>query len=89
MAKGKIVLENQFNGHIKEVPVGFSWTMFFFGFLVPLFRGDIKWFILTAILDLFTFGLYQLIFAFFYNGIYKKQLISKGFREKNSTTNSH
>ena len=82
MAKCKIVLENPFNGHIREVPAGFSWTMFFFGFFVPLFRGDIKWFILCAILDLFTFGLYQLFFAFLYNNIYRKRLISKGFKEK-------
>jgi hypothetical protein len=84
MAKGKIKFENPFNGHIKEVPVGFSWTMFFFGFFVPLFRGDLKWFLLTVLLDFCTFGLYQIVFAFMYNDIYRKRLISKGFKEKKS-----
>ena len=36
-----VVLEK--NGLRKEVKVGFSWTVFFFGLFVPLFRGDLKW----------------------------------------------
>ena len=34
------ILEN--NGLRKEVKLGFSWTTFFFGWFVPLFRGDAK-----------------------------------------------
>ena len=30
----------------KEVKLGFSWSMFFFGVFVPLFRGDWKWFLI-------------------------------------------
>ena len=30
-------------GHKKKGFLGFSWTAFFFHFLVPMFRSDIKW----------------------------------------------
>ena len=33
----KVFMKNQF-GAMKQVKVGFSWTMLFFGFLVPLIR---------------------------------------------------
>ena len=30
-------------GHKKKGFLGFSWTAFFFNFLVPIFRADVKW----------------------------------------------
>lgn len=72
----------------KEVKVGFSWTTFFFGFFVPLIRGDIKWsaimFILSLLLGSFTMGIGAfisgIVFSFKYNGIYIKELLDKGYR---------
>lgn len=61
--------------------VGFSWTVFFFGFFVPLFRGDWKWFLIMFFIGVPTFGLVNLAFCFLYNGIYTRSLLEdKGYR---------
>ena len=73
-----IMLEK--NGVQKQGFVGFSWTMLFFGFFVPLFRGDFKWFIITLILMLLSFGLAQFIVCFLYNKFYTVGLLEDGYR---------
>lgn len=59
--------------------VGFSWTTLFFGFFVPLFRGDVKWFLIMLILSLLSMGFAQLILAFLYNRIYTREKLREGF----------
>lgn len=67
-------------GILKQVKLGFSWTMLFFGIFVPLVRGDIKWFLITLIIAIITAGtVVWLIFPFFYNKIYIKGLLEKGW----------
>ena len=55
------------NGALKKSYLGFSWTTFFFGFFVPLFRGDAMWFIVMLILNACTLCMAQLILSFLYN----------------------
>ena len=82
-----ITLKNDV-GITKTVKVGFSWTVFFFGFFVPLFRGDWKWAGIMAIssivVAMFTYGLgawvLLLIFAVKYNEWYINNLKEKGYR---------
>lgn len=38
----KVFMRNSY-GAMKQVKVGYSWTVLFFGFFVPLIRGDWKW----------------------------------------------
>ena len=66
--------------------VGFSWTTLFFGFFVPLFRGDWIWFIIMLIvgaLGFITAGLVPLIaniiLSFMYNKIYTRNLLEQGW----------
>ncbi|WP_158654013.1 HrgC protein [Helicobacter cetorum] len=68
--------ENNLN---KRAFVGFSWTTLFFGFFVPLFRGDWKWFIIMFIADCVTLWIANLIFIFVYNRIYTINLLEKGY----------
>lgn len=82
MAYTKLVMENPNTGHIKEAPVGFSWTVFFFGFFPALFRGDWKWAIIMLALGMLTFGLSGAVFMFIYNKLYIKDLIGSGFKVK-------
>lgn len=81
----RVVLEK--NGLRKEVKVGFSWTVFFFGFFVPLFRGDLKWSVImffgAILLAAATAGIGGLVLgivmSFVYNKIFIKELIEKGW----------
>ena len=84
MAYGTVVFEHPMTKAVKEAPIGFSWTMLFFGFFPPLFRGDIKWMLITFVLVCLTFGVSDLLFCFMYNRLYVKDLVSKGFKAKNA-----
>ena len=80
MAYTSIIFKNPMTGAMKEAPVGFSWTVFFFGFFPPLFRGDWKWFFIILLLALITMGLSSFVFMFIYNKIYIKDLIGAGYK---------
>jgi len=79
----RVLLENKELGVTKEVPFLFSWTMILFGAFVPLLRGDFIWFVFTIVLRVITAGFGTIIFAFFYNKIYIKKLLSKGYEPAN------
>ncbi len=84
MAFSKLNLKHPEFEVTKEAPVGFSWTVFFFGFLPPLFRGDWKWAIVMLIAALVTFGISNLIFMFIYNKLYLKSLLEVGYTSVDS-----
>ena len=64
----------------KPIFVGYSWTYFFFGFFVPIFRGEIVVGLLHAILSFITFGLFWLVMSFLYNRQYSERLIASGWQ---------
>lgn len=81
----KGVMQNDL-GLIKNIKIGFSWTTFFFGFFVPLVRGDWKWFLIMVIAGIITAGLANLVFCFIYNKIYINDLLEKGFKPADNQT---
>ena len=85
MANGSITFENKNNGVIKVAPIGFSWTTLFFSGFPALLRGHILMGIIILVLAAPTFGWSSLIFAFIYNKMYIKHLISEGFKMSSST----
>jgi len=75
----KVTLKHSQSGMVKEAPVGFSWTTFFFGFFPALFRGDIKWAAIMFVVAFVTFGISWLVFPFIYNKLYIKGLLESGY----------
>ena len=89
----KVTLINNNNGDIKEVKLGFSWTTFFWGGLVPLIRKDwIAAIILIAVnivISACTYGFGTIFFdiavAAFYNKNYIQRLIKDNYHPNGET----
>tara|TARA_B100000963_G_scaffold255515_1_gene224108 strand:+ start:503 stop:808 length:306 start_codon:yes stop_codon:yes gene_type:complete len=82
MAFAVITFQNKKTKQLRDAPIGFSWTNFFFGFFVPLFRSDWKWAAIFFVLGWITFGFACFVTAFFYNKLYTDELIRNGFKVK-------
>lgn len=65
---------------VKKVPLGFSWTTFFFGGWPAIFRGDFIVGIVLVIGSMLTYGILSIIMAFIYNKMYAKSLFEKGYK---------
>ncbi len=77
MANNTVFLEK--NGIVKEAPIGFSWTTFFFGFIPTLFRGDFRFFWIQLVAGIFTGFLANIVFIFLYNKWSLQNRIEKGW----------
>lgn len=87
----KVLMKNA-HGVIKKAYIGFSWTSLFFGFFVPMFRGD--WigagicFAIALLVGIFTLGLGSVVFfivwAWIYNAQHMRRLIKRGFEPTGS-----
>ena len=64
---------------IKKVPLGFSWTTFFFGGFPALIRGDWTTGLILIVINAITYGVAGIIAAFLYNKYYAKSLFEKGY----------
>ncbi|CAH1851842.1 DUF2628 domain-containing protein [Convivina praedatoris] len=81
-------LINPVNRHTKRVKIGFSWTTLFFNAFPTLFRGDWKWFFIALVIQIILgvpsfgigVGIFSIVFAFIYNGLYLRDLLAKGYR---------
>jgi hypothetical protein len=84
VASSTAVLINPETGERAEVPMGFSWTTFFFGPFPALFRGDIKWAGIIFGVGLITFGISNFVFCFLYNKYHLKEKISNGWKAESN-----
>jgi hypothetical protein len=58
---------------------GYSWTYLFFGFLVPIFRGEIGIGLLHLVFSVLTGGLFQIIMSYLYNKQFTQRQILAGW----------
>jgi hypothetical protein len=58
---------------------GFSWTYLFFGWWVPLFRGELSVAAFHLLFSIFTLGIWQIFMAFLYNKQYMTRLLTSGW----------
>ena len=78
MAK-KVALIHPQTGLMKSGYYGFSWTFLFFGWFVPVFRGELLVALLHLAITVVTFGIWQVIIAFLYNKQYMTRMLEKGY----------
>lgn len=80
----KVYIQNPTNGLTKAGYFGFSWTYFFFGWWVPLIRGELGIAALHLLFTIFTLGFWQIIMCFLYNKQYMTRMLEKGYVLKDS-----
>ena len=81
-------LKHSNSGVNKTGYTGYCWTYFFFGFFVPIFRGEILIGFLHIIFSVVTFGLFQLIIPFLYNKQYTTRLLTNGWELNDTEANN-
>ena len=77
------------SGLIKKGHVGYCLTYFFFGWLVPIVRGEIGIGVLHLVLTVVSFGAFQfLIMPYLYNKQYMTRLLTQGWQLHDSEENT-
>ena len=74
-----VMIQHPANGLTKTGYFGYSWTYLFFGWFVPLVRGELGVAALHLLFSAITFGLWQLIVSFLYNKQYMTRMLEKGY----------
>ena len=84
----KIKVKHKQSGVEKYCHVGYSWTYFFFGFFVPIFRGEISIGIFHLIFSIITFGIFQLIMPFLSNKQSSIRFLTNGWELNDTEENN-
>ena len=75
----RVLLRHPSSGLVKKGYFGFSWTYLFFGWFVPLFRGELVVALLHLVFTILTFGIWQLVTAFLFNKQFMTRQLEKGY----------
>ena len=83
-----IAIVHKESGMMKNGLYGFSWTYLFFGWFVPLFRGELGVAALHLLFSLVTLGIWQLIACFLYNQQYMTRMLTNGWELAGTETDN-
>jgi hypothetical protein len=81
-----VLLKHQQSGLVKSGYYGYSWTYLLFGWVVPVFRGEIGIGALHLLLTLITFGIFQLVMPYLYNKQFMTRLLTTGWQLSDDET---
>jgi hypothetical protein len=77
----KVLVKHEQSGLQKNGYVGYSLTYYFFGWLVPIIRGEIGIGVLHLVLTVVSLGALQfLVMPFLYNKQYMTRLLTNGWQ---------
>jgi hypothetical protein len=74
-----VLIKHPPSGLTRNGYYGFSWTYLFFGWLVPVFRGELGIGALHLLFSIMTLGLWQLVVCFLYNKQFMTRLLTNGW----------
>jgi hypothetical protein len=75
----KIQMKHESSGMIKDGYYGFSWTYLCWGWLVPIFRGEMGIAATHLLFTVFTLSIFQLVNCFLYNKQYMTRMLTNGW----------
>ena len=75
----QIYIRHEQSGITKNGYYGFSWTYLFWGWLVPIIRGEVGIGALHLLFSIFTLGIWQIIVCFLYNKQYMTRMLTTGW----------
>ena len=75
----RVLIKHKLSNIVKNGYVGYCWTYLIFGWIVPIFRGEIGIGALHLLLTLISFGLFQIIMPFLYNKQFMIRNLTNGY----------
>jgi len=80
----KVLIKHKQSGLTKSGYVGYCWTYYFLGWIIPIVRGEIGIGVLHFLLTVITFGIFQAIMPFLYNKQFMTRLMISGWELNDS-----
>ena len=74
-----VFIRHTASGVVRKGYYGFSWTYLFFGWFVPLIRGELVVAALHLVFTIATAGLWQVLACFIYNRQYMTRRLTEGW----------
>ena len=82
----RVLIKHTQSSIVKSGYIGYCWTYLFFGWIVPIFRGEIGISALHLLFTLITVGLFQFVMSFLYNKQFMIRHLTNGYELSDEET---